>query len=257
MATVGNLFVNVRGRTNGFVKDMERAKKKIGKRRVPGGKRVVDADIQVAREKIKPAIKSKLETVPGSPKRLIAEKRLEKARNAVVRLQSKQRLQEKRDLLLRKKASGQRIGARGRSVAALGRAAFMGVAAAAGVSVIGLLSIIKKGVGVGIQTGLSSPGAMVAQAKAQVALTRFALRPDVSKEFGKAIENLIPSMLLFSEVVLKVVEGLNTMADGAKVIGHFLGFDTLQGFSSSPSSPRMDLPDRSQMGPGNQPVGVA
>ena len=259
MATVGNLFVNVRGRTNGFVKDMERAQKKLGRKRVPGGKRVIDADIAVAREKIKPAIGRKIHAIPGTRKREIAEKDLEKARHRVVRLQSKQRHQEKRDMLLKRRNDMKSLGSKGKGMAMAGRAALLGFAAAAGISLISLISLIKKGVNVGIQTGLSSPGALVASARQQVKLMQFALRPDVGQQFGKAIDNLTPALLMFSEVVLKVVTNLNTMFDGARVIGHYLGMETMPGFGgpSRGSGPRMDLPDRSGMGTGNQPVGVA
>ena len=96
MATVGNLFVNIRGRTNGLVRDLRKARKAV--------KRDFYRNEAMALQDVKSAIRRKLEASKLSP--AIREKRaaeLDLARRRLdITRRRPARLERRRELLARK-----------------------------------------------------------------------------------------------------------------------------------------------------------
>ena len=109
--------------------------------------------------------------------------------------------QARRNQLLEAQAKGIRA-------QAIGRAAMIGIAAAAGVGVFKLTSFLKKGITMGTQAGLSSPLTANAMAKLELAKIRFQLDPRTGETFSRAIEMAIPVVVAFMETARAAIEAL-------------------------------------------------
>ncbi len=98
MATVGNLFVNVRGRTSGFVRDMKRAHKSV--------KKDFYRNEALAREAVKTAIQKKIKAQSEGQSPAIIQRRIEQLAQARSRLaiarSRPERLARRRELVAAK-----------------------------------------------------------------------------------------------------------------------------------------------------------
>lgn len=206
MATVGNLFVNVRGRTSGLVRDMKKANRSVTKD--------FYKNEAMARQSVKQAIQQKLAMAGKRPELFEkAKERLAVARQRLAIAQRRPgRLAERRELL------GQK--ARGESMrAALAREAKALIPLVLGVPAAALAFSIRKGVqafGTASQMAVMGPqGGRFIDAKIGKIMDdmAFAQRGDVSEVMARTAELERQNAFLWREVGLQFQIVINQFAE--------------------------------------------
>jgi len=208
MATVGNLFVNVRGRTGGFVRDMKRAHKSV--------KKDFYRNEALAREAVRSAIQKKIKAKSEGQSPAIIQRRVEelaKARSRLAIASSRPgRLAERRGLIAAKE--------RGEAARAfLAREAKALIPLVLGVPAAALAFVVSQGVkafksasqfaAIGPQGGRFI-SATVGKMTDEIA---FAQRGDVSEVMARTAELERQNAFLWREVGLQFQIVMNYFAE--------------------------------------------